>query len=275
MIYDYLPANTGIYLNKEPVININSIIQAQQSKYVICIDGLAGSGKSTLGKHLSRILNVAHISSGIFYRVYTYIISIHHLPFDHGTIDDITEHIDFEISNKEFSIIYKGSKVPMSELKNDVIDAALNRYSSDVYFRSAISKVLVKMVHSLDKSFILDLRGASPEYVTELEEANRPVIRILLVADTDIKAARRLAEYMNLKYSKDEYYKTQLHQDELLTSIKLKIIQRDNQDIESINKTGIGLIHDRSGIIDSSSITEEEVTQLALKFIQDELKITN
>ncbi len=75
MIYDYLPNNTGIYLNIKPVIDISYLIQSQANQYVICIDGLAGSGKSTLGKHLSRILNIPHISSGIFYRVYTYILT--------------------------------------------------------------------------------------------------------------------------------------------------------------------------------------------------------
>ncbi len=199
------------------------------------------------------------------------ILSVYHLPFTQESIDKITNEIDFSISNKEFSILYNESKIPMTELKNDVIDATLNRYSSDLYFRSSISKVLVKMVKSLNKSFILDLRGANPEYVTTIEELHRPVIRLLLVADTEIKAQRRLTEYMHLKYSKDEYYKTTQHQQELLSNIREKIIARDNQDIESINKTGIGLIHPKSGIIDTTDISEEEVTQLALKFIQDEL----
>lgn len=269
MLNQYLPPNIGIYLNKKPIIDIKSLIEKQSTKYVICIDGLAGSGKSTLGKHLADILKIPHISSGIFYRVYTYIFCLYHLEFTPENIDKLTHLINFEIHNQEFTIIYNQNKIPLSELKNDVIDAALNRFSSNLYFRDQISKVLIKMVKTLQQSFILDLRGASPEYVLEVEKENRPVIRLLLVAETNTKASRRLKEYMNLKYSKDEYYKTPNHQQELYNSLKKKIEERDAQDLESIAQTGIGLVHKQTGIIDSTDITEDQVTQLALQYIED------
>ena len=271
MTYDYLPSNTGVYLNKKPTIDLEYLLSQKVNNYVVCIDGLAGSGKSTLGKNLSVILNVPHISSGIFYRVFTYIFCVYHLEFTPANIDKIAKDISFEIDLKEFNIIYKHKKIPKSELKNDAIDSALNRYSSDIYFRSTMSSILVKMVQSLQSTFIIDLRGASPDYVKELEKSKRPVIRILLVADTETKAQRRLTEYLGSKYSKDIYYRTKEHKEELYTSIKAKIIERDQQDIESITKTNIGLVHDTTGIIDSTGLSVEQVTNLALNFIQSNL----
>jgi cytidylate kinase len=272
MTYDYLPDNKGVLLNKKPTIDLDFLIKKQDTNYVVCIDGLAGSGKSTLGKRLSKTLNVPHISSGIFYRVFTYIFCVHHIEFTPGNIDKIAEDVNFEIVNREFNILYKGNKVPMTELKNDAIDAALNRYSSDLYFRSSMSGLLVKMVKQLQHTFVIDLRGASPDYVLEIEKQNRPIIRLLLVADTETKAQRRLKEYLLSKYSKDSYYKTQEHKQELYNSIKAKIVERDQQDIESIKKTNIGLIHQNSGVIDSTGITEEQVCDLALNFIQNSLQ---
>ncbi|MGL4758670.1 MAG: (d)CMP kinase [Patescibacteria group bacterium] len=274
MIYEYLPKNIGVYLNKKPIIDIKKLIELQKSNYVICIDGLAGSGKSTLGKHLARVLKIPHISSGIFYRVYTYIFTIYNLDFNQENIDEITKKISFDISLDEFSIIYNNQKIPINELKNDVIDATLNRFSSDLYFRSTVSKVLVKMVNDLRKSFILDLRGANPDYVRAIEENGRKVVRLLLVANTEVKAQRRLKEYMTSKYSKDQYYQSKIHQEELLDMITQKIIQRDKQDIESIIKTNIGLIHPDTGVIDTSDILEEQVTQLALMYIQNYLTLS-
>jgi cytidylate kinase len=272
MIYDYLPANTGVFLNKKPTIDLNFLIKQQASNYVVCIDGLAGSGKSTLGKRLSSSLNVPHISSGIFYRVFTYIFCVYNLPFTPESIDSITQDISFSIASKEFSIMYKGNKVPMSELKNDAIDAALNRYSSDIYFRSSVTTILVKMVQQLQSSFILDLRGAYPDYVKEIIKQNRPVIKLLLVANIDVKAQRRLEEYMLSKYSKDRYYQSPEHQRELYDSIKDKIVERDYLDIQSILKTNIGLISEDSGVIDTSDITEEQVLELSLNYIQNVLR---
>jgi cytidylate kinase len=275
MTYDYLPDNTGIYLNKKPTIDLNYLIKSQVTNYVVCIDGLAGSGKSTLGKRLSKTLNIPHISSGIFYRVFTYIICVYHIEFTPSNIDKIAKDISFEIVNKEFNILYKNNKVPMTELKNDVIDSALNRYSADIYFRSSMSKQLVNMVKQLQHSFVIDLRGANPEYVLEIEKQNRPIIRILLVADTETKAQRRLLEYLGTIYSKDAYYKTEEHKQELLVSIRSKIVSRDLQDIESIKKTNIGLIHKTSGVIDSTGISEEKVGDLALNFTQQSLQKRN
>jgi CMP/dCMP kinase len=272
MTYDYLPANTGVYLNKKPTIDLDYLIKQEVNNYVICIDGLAGSGKSTLGKRLSQILNVPHISSGIFYRVFTYIFCVNHIEFTPANIDKIAQDIDFEIVKKEFNIMYKSKKVPMTELKNDAIDAALNRYSSDLYFRSSMSKILVKMVQQLQSTFVIDLRGANPDYVLEVEKQSRPIIRLLLVADLETKAQRRLIEYLGTKYSKDNYYKTEEHKQELYSSIKAKIIERDEQDVESIIKTNIGLIHEKTGIIDSTGISEEQVANLALNYIQINLQ---
>ena len=38
-------------------------------KPIIAIDGTAGSGKGTLAKKLSRILNFDHLDTGILYRI--------------------------------------------------------------------------------------------------------------------------------------------------------------------------------------------------------------
>jgi cytidylate kinase len=272
MTYDYLPEGIGIYLNRKPEYDIQELINLQSNNYVICIDGLAGSGKSTLGQSISKMLKIPHISSGIFYRVFTYIFVVHNIPFTPENIDKITKEITFQINLVEFSILYKSQKIPMLELKNDVIDAALNRFSTDIYFRDSISKILVKMVQSLKHSFILDLRGANPEYVKAIESQQRPVVRLLLVADTETKAKRRLNEYMSNKYSKDTFYQDPSHQDELYKQIYSKIISRDNADIESITKTNIGLIHPKSGIIDTSNITQNQVLDIALNYIQNLLK---
>lgn len=272
MTYDYLPEGVGIYLNRKPEYNIQELINLQSSNYVICIDGLAGSGKSTLGQSMSKMLKIPHISSGIFYRVFTYIFVVHNIQFTPSNIDMISKEITFEINTSEFSILYKFHKIPMLELKNDVIDAALNRFSTDIYFRESISIILVKMVQSLNHSFILDLRGANPAYVKAIESQNRPVIRLLLVADTETKAKRRLIEYMANKYSKDNFYKDPSHQLELYNQIYSKIISRDQADIDSIIKTNIGLIHPKSGIIDTSNITQNQVLDIALNFTQNSLK---
>lgn len=272
MLYDYLPNGVGSYLNKKPDYRISDLIDLQITKYVICIDGLAGAGKSTLGKRLSNILVIPHISSGIFYRIFTYIFCVYHIEFSEENIDKITDQISFEINNNELDIFYNNKKIAQNELKNDVIDAALNRYSSNLYFRASITTIITKMVQNLQSSFILDLRGSNPPYVQAILDQNRPVIRLLLVADPVIKAQRRVKEYTDSKYSKDQYYNQANNRIELFNQILTKIIERDNQDIESIKKTNIGLIEEDTGIIDTGEISEEQVMEISLNYINNSLK---
>jgi cytidylate kinase len=249
---NYLPQNTGIKLVPTTLENKKKL------NYVICIDGLAGVGKSTLGHALSAFLKIPHISSGIFYRVFTYIFFTYNLDFTEENITKIAFDMTFDIREMQLVVFYKGKEVPLGKLKNKDIDGLLNQYSTNLFFRQVISDILVKMTTTLQYSFILDLRGSSPKYVTALEEQNRPVIRFLLVTDLATKVNRRMVEYHQATKEQED-------------KIKQDITLRDTQDIESIKKTGIGLIHENTGILDTSNLNEEEVLITALQFILQSL----
>jgi cytidylate kinase len=257
---DYLPNNVGTYLTP----SAKKVDLGLAGDYVVCIDGLAGSGKSTLGISLSLSLNIPHISSGIFYRVFTYILEKYQLEFTPISIESIARGINFKVDKMEFTIYYKNSQIPLNDLRNKELDGALNRYSKDIFFRKEISKMLVTMVQSIKTSFILDLRGSSPDYVKVLEQEGRQVIRLLLVTDLETKVYRRALEY-------GKTLGRELKEEEV-GKIRKDIICRDSQDVESIIKTGIGLIHPNTGIIDSSNLSAQQVSEIALCFIAKSIK---
>ena len=51
---------------KDIFTKIGAKIKPNNKKPIIAIDGTAGSGKGTLAKKLSRILNFDHLDTGIF-----------------------------------------------------------------------------------------------------------------------------------------------------------------------------------------------------------------
>jgi cytidylate kinase len=263
----YLPKDKGVNLNSENATNLTKEFIQEQihsfskvgKKYVICIDGLAGTGKSTLGKSLSSTLSIPHISSGIFYRVFTYILCKNHLVFNHFNIQKVKEGISFKVSSNQLKVYYENELVPLDLLRNKVIDGQLNLFSTDVFFRQQVSQTLVKMTTSLSSSFILDLRGSNPEYVSVLENDNCTVIRLALITDLETKVNRRILEY---KLADNELEKSKIRTD---------ISLRDSQDIASIIKTNIGLISKDTGKIDTSKISSTEVELISLNYLYKRL----
>jgi CMP/dCMP kinase len=239
------------------ITSYHSLLQ-NKTKYTICIDGLAGVGKSTLGSYLSSYLQIPHISSGIFYRIFAYIFYTQNLEFNQQNILRVMEQISFKIFEKRLIISYKDFQIPTKQLKTPQIDKYLNQISTDLFFRDCVTKMLVKMCISLPNSFILDLRGSSPDYVTALEAIGTTVVRLLLVTETETKVSRRMLEYKQPSQKEHD-------------AIKQSIEERDSKDIESIKKTNIGLIHTTTGIIDTTNLKEEVVGILALNWVKKHL----
>ena len=258
-IIPYLPAGIGTYLLDYSIVELdalNKINTFKMTNYVVCIDGLAGVGKSTLGKKLSQNLQIPHISSGIFYRIFAYIISSTKIEFTHENIIKLRKSITFNIIDMALVVYFDLVEIESSKLHNQEVDGVLSKYSKDLFFRSQITEILNDMVVNIQEPFILDLRGASPEYVLMLERVGRPVIRLYIHVKLEVKAIRRFEEYE----AKNEIGLN-------IKTIESDIERRDMQDRESIIKTNLSLIHEKSGIIDNSYLTQDQMYLMSLKYI--------
>lgn len=156
----------------------------QNEFYSIAIDGPASSGKSTIAKEVSKILNIEYIDSGAMYRALTWKILENNIkPKDKDAIiETLTHtHIDF----KEGNIFLDGKSV------NDEI--RLNYVSKNVSHIAIIPevrKILVDLQKKMSRSknIVMDGRDIGTVVLTDAK------YKFFLTATIEERASRRYKE---------------------------------------------------------------------------------
>jgi len=270
------PKNIGEYLTKTifPLEQIPILKSQLKQKVVISLDGLAGVGKGTVGKAVSGFLEIPHLHSGLIYRALTYIYQDLLLPLSDQNTDLVISKIQAGVEDGAIKIYYKGRFLKDGELRNELIDQHINEYNNNLYVRSKIDEALTNVVLYLHENpFIIDLRGATPPYIKAAEEAGFLVIRLLLTAQLEEKVRRRFKEYIDTAKKLNPLFQlSDSDSQRIYEEVFQAIVRRDTQDVESIIQTGIGLIHEKSGVIDTTDLTVDEVIGTTFQFISDSLK---
>lgn len=269
------PPQVGVRLSSSifPRERIAELKKLLTTKVVISLDGLAGVGKGTVGKALSQLLGLPHLHSGLIYRALTYIYQDLLLPLSDENTNTVISKIQAGVEDGKIRIHYKGRFLEDHELRNEFIDQHLNEYNNNLYVRSKIDEALTNVVLSLHSSpFIIDLRGTNPPYIAAAEESGFHIIRILLTAKLEEKVSRRFKEYMETAHKTNPGFQLSEDQSQKVYEECFEaIVRRDTQDIESIIQTRIGLIHEKTGLIDTTDMSIDEVIGTSLQFIYSSL----
>ena len=211
--------------------------------FTIAIDGPAGSGKGTIAKELSKILNYHYLDSGAIYRVIA--LAIHNKKLEFNQEKKIVELLkEIEISF-EFDKTFLDGKDVSSEIREE----SISKLASKIAQNQELRKSLLSFQRSFAKKPGLVAEGRDMTTVV-FPDAD---LKIYLDASVEERSKRRHKQLI-LKGNN-------VNIANLVTEINL----RDKQDKERVHSPLI--IDDEAHIINNDGLSVEETINKILALI--------
>lgn len=157
---------------------------------IIAIDGPAGSGKSSTARAVARRLGFRHLDSGAFYRALTYVAVSDGIPIEKWpalTADDLDR---LQISARpaaEGFRLYRAECDITDELRRPEVNAHVSEMARVPAVREWLLQHLRDAARGTD--VVADGRDIGTVVFPDAE------LKIFLVAEPEVRARRRLAEY--------------------------------------------------------------------------------
>ena len=166
---------------------------------IIAIDGPAGSGKSSTAKAVARKLGFRHLDSGAFYRAITHAALQRAIPvaawpaLDASVLDSFA--VSAEPSGEGFLF-----RVAGEDVTNEIRSPEVNAHVSQMAAIPAVREWLMDQLRAV---------GAASSVVSDGRDIGTVVfpdadLKVFLVAQSDVRARRRLAETGNDSPSPEE-----------------------------------------------------------------------
>lgn len=205
------------------------------AKFIVTIDGPAGSGKSTIAKLLSEREGFVHINSGALYRALAYI-------FGSSVNRDSLKEVDLRVECRSgnFRVFHKGV-----DITDRLGSENLGKIASDVAKLSFVRDFVNEKVRSIpeDGKFVIDGRDCGSVIFPEAD------VKIFLTASAEERARRR-AEEINGDV------------EQILEEIKTRDEQDMNRDIAPLIKP------EGAFLIDTTGLSIEEVFGRVLRIVR-------
>jgi cytidylate kinase len=211
--------------------------------FTIAMDGHAGSGKGTIAKELSKILNYHYLDSGAIYRVIA--LAIHNKKLEFNQEKKIVELLkEIEISF-EFDRTFLDGKDVSSEIREESISKLASKIAQNQELR--------KSLLSFQRSF-----AKKPGLVAEGRDMTTVVfpgadLKIYLDASVEERSKRRHKQLI-LKGNNVN-----------IANLETEIALRDKQDKERVHSPL--LIDDEAHIINNDGLSVEETINKILALI--------
>jgi len=211
--------------------------------FTIAIDGPAGSGKGTIAKELSKILNYHYLDSGAIYRVIA--LAIHNKKLEFNQEKKIVELLkEIEISF-EFDKTFLDGKDVSSEIREE----SISKLASKIAQNQELRKSLLSFQRSFAKKPGLVAEGRDMTTVV-FPDAD---LKIYLDASVEERSKRRHKQLI-LKGNNVN-----------IANLVTEIALRDKQDKERIHSPLV--IDDEAHIINNDGLSVEETVNKILALI--------
>ena len=166
---------------------------------IIAIDGPAGSGKSSTAKSVARKLGFRHLDSGAFYRAITHAALQRAIPAASWPELDSAALNSFAISAQPSGEGFL-FRVAGEDVTNEIRSPEVNAHVSQMAAVPAVREWLMDQLRAV---------GATSSVVSDGRDIGTVVfpdadLKIFLVAQSDVRARRRLAESGNESPSPEE-----------------------------------------------------------------------
>lgn len=210
-------------------------------QFIITLDGLAASGKSSVSKGIASALGVPFLSSGVLYRLVTLVALETNTDLSNqaALLEMLAQNtLSFAPQVSGNVAFWNGADVTAA-CHSSRVDAAVSTIAQHPQVRGWVNKQL----QNLNPPFVAEGRDMGSVVFPNAE------VKIFLSASSQIRAARRVSE-----------------RSQSLEAIKAAIEARDAQDAINSAPAKDALL------LDSSQLDLEQTVQAALVMIEDSLK---
>lgn len=203
-------------------------------KFVIAIDGGAGTGKSTVSNELSRRLNVVHVDTGALYRAATVYFLKNNIEPTEENIDKNLDNINISLKlvDNEMRVLLNGEDITGS-IRTELVSNTVPLVAKYQPLREKI--VIVQRSIAKDQSVIIDGRDIGTVVFPNAD------LKIYLTASIEKRAERRaedltkVNEKIDIKTTKEDLEKRDM-QDMTRKNSPLKKAD-DAVEIDTTNNT--------------------------------------
>ena len=217
-------------------------------KINIAIDGLAGSGKSTVAKIVAKKLGYTYIDTGSMYRCVAYLMVKHDIsPSDIEKIENILEN-NFNYQYLNPTVILNGEDVTL-QIRSPEVNEMLTKIVAIPQVRGHLIEIQKEM--GKKRGVIMDGRDIASVVLQDAE------LKIYQVASVETRAQRRHKENLEKGIPSD------------LEEVRKNLEKRDYVDI-NVSKALVKV--DDAIELDTTDMTIEEVCQCILDLVEKKVK---
>jgi cytidylate kinase len=234
--------------------DIRLSVSKKPRKFVITIDGPAGSGKSTVSKMLAKRLGYIYVDTGAMYRAVAVLArdACSSDPLDETSLEAICSELDlqFSSSNGEARLFANGRDVT-EEIRQPEISSLASAVSAKTVVRERLSKIQKSM--GSDGGVVLEGRDMGTVVFPDAD------LKFFLDASPEIRSKRR---YLELEAKGEETTPEEVYG---------LMLERDHNDR---NRQLAPLKPATDAVmVDSSNLQIEEVVQLMLDHLEAKRKV--
>lgn len=217
-------------------------------KFVVAMDGPAGSGKGTIAKGVAEKLNLVHIDTGAMYRsIALYTIKNGIEKNDSKTIIDSVENLEIEFKTEEGKqLVFLNGEDVTNKIRLEDVNSIVSDIASIHEVREKM--VLLQRKLSENKRVIMEGRDIGTVVFPDAD------IKIYLDADLDVRAERRYKEYI------EKGIQTTFEE------VKDSIIQRDIKD--KTRKYGALKMAEDAIRVDTTNLNIDQVIDEVVKIVK-------
>ena len=216
-------------------------LMLKKQRLQIAIDGVAGSGKTTIAKKLANYLGFYHFSTGNIFRSFALIL--------HNDANLEAKNVKKKIKNVSLKIIKNKIILNGKDVSNLLFDPKISKIASLISGQKYVRKKYRKLVKKISKQekIILDGRDIGTVILPKAK------YKFFFVASPEIRAKRRLGQ---LKLSLSNLKKT-------IDAIKKRDIEDKKRSISPLKPAKDAII------VDTSKLTITKVFNFVVKNISE------
>lgn len=160
--------------------------------YIVALDGVSGSGKSSTAKKVAKELGILHLDTGAMYRAVTFLALEQGVePGDTKALQKLVQHIEWEVdSHGKLSV---SGRDLSHDIRQSAISASVSEYAKIPEVREAL--VIVQRKIGMRQSSVVEGRDMATVVFPDAR------FKFFMSASPEVRAQRRVMELISMGLS--------------------------------------------------------------------------